>query len=213
MPIVCWTAILCALLLSCLLSFAWAMKHFFTQPTGTSLGMSLIKFSGAAFGLTHLSALALLGAAGAERAALAALAYAASLALFWWTLSTHQHTPISAVFSRDLPHRVVQDGPYRFVRHPFYASYLLMWLAAPIGAGQWWLATAALIMGGVYYSAAKSEEKKFAESAVANHYARYRAATGLFLPNPLKMLQRFTAPRTQTRTPSRTQSRTLGLEE
>lgn len=188
MPTAFSTLLLVALLLSCLLSFAWAMKHFFTQPTGTSTGMRLIKFCGIGFGLAHLLTLALFGAADSEHAACAAFIFSASLALFWWTLNTNRRAPLSAAFSSDLPQRIVKEGPYRYVRHPFYASYLLMWLAAPIGSAQVWLLASAVVMLALYYAAAKAEEQKFAQSALSRQYASYRAASGLFLPNPIKML-------------------------
>jgi protein-S-isoprenylcysteine O-methyltransferase Ste14 len=188
MPTAFSTPLLVAMLLLCLLSFAWAMKNFFTRPTGTSFGMLLIKYAGTALGLIHLLVLTLLGAADAEHAAIAAFVYVTSLALFWWTVNTNRRTPLSAAFSSDLPQRIVQEGPYRFVRHPFYASYLLMWFAAPIGIGEPWLYATAALMVVLYYVAAKTEEQKFAQSAVAQQYALYRSTTGLFFPNPLKML-------------------------
>ena len=42
-------------------------------------------------------------------------------------------------------HRVVEGGPYRFVRHPAYVGSLLVDLGAPLLLGSWW----ALIPGGL----------------------------------------------------------------
>src|SRR5581483_9734062 len=90
--------------------------------------------------------------------------------------------------SSDLPARVTQHGPYRYVRHPFYASYMLVWIAGPIAAGRPWLLSTTLVMLAIYIAAAKSEERKFEQSALAAQYESYQARTGMFAPNPFKLV-------------------------
>ena len=79
-------------------------------------------------------------------------------------------------------------GPYRFVRHPFYCSYLLTWAAGVVASAQFWLLPTVAIMLIIYTRAAKLEEEKFTRSPLAETYKSYRTRTGLFLPNPIKML-------------------------
>jgi protein-S-isoprenylcysteine O-methyltransferase Ste14 len=75
----------------------------------------------------------------------------------------------------------VLPGPYRFVRHPFYCSYLLTW-------AEFRLLPTVTIMLIIYTRAAKLEEEKFTRSSLAETYKSCRTRTGLFLPNPIKML-------------------------
>jgi protein-S-isoprenylcysteine O-methyltransferase Ste14 len=39
---------------------------------------------------------------------------------------------------QDRGHRVVSQGPYRYVRHPMYVGVILMGLAIPPALGSWW---------------------------------------------------------------------------
>jgi protein-S-isoprenylcysteine O-methyltransferase Ste14 len=85
-------------------------------------------------------------------------------------------------FSRDEPRFVHASGPYRYVRHPFYASYLLAYGATALLLPG--LTTLGLLGAmTVYYAwAAAREERKFAASGVAAEYQDYRRRTGRFVP-------------------------------
>jgi protein-S-isoprenylcysteine O-methyltransferase Ste14 len=111
------------------------------------------------------------------------LVYLGALALFWWACQINRRQPLSAIFSSDLPAHLVQDGPYRLVRHPFYTSYLLGWLGGWVATGEWYVAVTFLIMLAVYVRAARMEESKFSGSSLTSEYEAYRARTGLFLPS------------------------------
>jgi protein-S-isoprenylcysteine O-methyltransferase Ste14 len=185
-----WRLIVILLFLACFTSFAWAMKNFFVKPSGNVAGMTMIKLSGIAFVLLHLYYLLHppLLLFGLWQLYTAALVYLCSLALFWWALNTNRSKPLSAVFSPDDPVHVVQQGPYRMIRHPFYTSYLLSWIAGVFATGQSWLVLTVAVMIVLYYRAARYEERKFAASALGESYRSYRSRTGLFLPSPIKMM-------------------------
>lgn len=105
-----------------------------------------------------------------------------ALALFVWTVRFTRKTPPTVAFARDEPVFLLRHGPYGYVRHPFYLSYLLFWTgtaAATPGILPWGVL---LVMLLVYWSAARREEAKFAASPFASAYAEYRARTGMFLP-------------------------------
>jgi protein-S-isoprenylcysteine O-methyltransferase Ste14 len=180
--------ILAIMLVVCLASFGWGMRSFFVQPSGYTQGMKVIAVCGYTFAALHLGAILLARGVSRERFWLAASIYAAGLALYWWAIATNRKRRLSAAFSDDLPTHLVEDGPYRLVRHPFYCSYLLAWSAGVIGSGCLWLLATVAVMLGIYLHAAYVEERKFARCGLANEYEAFRRRTGLLMPNPWKML-------------------------
>jgi protein-S-isoprenylcysteine O-methyltransferase Ste14 len=161
------------------------MRHFFQKPSGDVEGMKLIRASSSLFAIIHLICLLRVPVLylGSAQVWVGATVYAASLALFWWAIQTNRAKPLSAAFSPDSPVHLVQQGPYRFVRHPFYTSYLLAWTAGVFATGQALLILTVVLMVVLYYRAAHYEEDKFRTSSLGPAYKSYRASTGLFFPN------------------------------
>jgi protein-S-isoprenylcysteine O-methyltransferase Ste14 len=116
------------------------------------------------------------------RSALAALMYVASLSLFVAAVRACGAARPTAIFERDVPSWLVCRGPYRVVRHPFYASYAIFWIAGWVGTGVFSTALVAMTMVAIYVAAARREEAKFAASPFAADYQAYRRRAGLFWP-------------------------------
>ena len=184
-----WSMLSAGLLLGCLISFRWAMQNFFSCPVGDTAAIRLIRVCGTAFAVLHLFAIVLTPNAARGQVAAAASLYVSALALFWWAIRTNAALPLTAAFSNDTPHHLVQQGPYRFIRHPFYCSYLLTWAAGVIATGRLWLLPSVAVMLAIYWRAASVEEAKFACSPLAGAYRQYRSCTGMFGPNLVKMLR------------------------
>jgi len=178
--------------LSCFTSFLWAMQGgFFTRPPGPSEpGTRKVKITGTIAGLTQLAVIARPRAIGRSNCAVGIGLYGASLVLFWRCIHANRTRPLSLAFSKDQPDHLVTRGPYRYIRHPFYTAYLLAWAAGPISTKQRWLAMHAIVMGIVYYNAARFEEAKFLTSTMAAEYSAYRRHTGMFLPRPARCSRR-----------------------
>ena len=104
------------------------------------------------------------------------------LLLFWWAYSTIKKRKLSLAFSEDTPIFVYQDGPYKFVRHPFYAAYLGTYVTAAVVTWSPLVFACVVIMGAIYLRAALFEEQKFENSSVSEQYKAYRAKTGRFMP-------------------------------
>lgn len=103
-------------------------------------------------------------------------------ALFFWSLATTRFAALHLAFDNQCPSSLIRSGPYRYVRHPFYAAYLLFWLGCAVSA-QHILSTALLlILGTIYAVAAVSEERAFDTSPHAQDYSAYRQTAGLFWP-------------------------------
>jgi protein-S-isoprenylcysteine O-methyltransferase Ste14 len=61
--------------------------------------------------------------------------YLFSLLLIAWAMSTNTHFEGTVRIQDDRDHRVVEEGPYRYVRHPGYVAIIAMGLALPAMLG------------------------------------------------------------------------------
>jgi protein-S-isoprenylcysteine O-methyltransferase Ste14 len=181
-----WVA--AGLLLCCLGSFLWAMLNFFSRPARATNGMKVISACGIAFASLHLGAILLVPRWIPARAIIADSFYICALGLFWWAILINYRQPLSAAFSPDIPVHLMQDGPYRFIRHPFYCSYLLTWAAGVVASGRISLLPTVAVMFIIYLRAARLEEEKFGNSLLGRRYQLYQARTGRFFPNPIKLM-------------------------
>lgn len=120
----------------------------------------------------------------ARRMLVAGAILAAALALFAWAAWTNRERKLMLAFAHHVPDHVQTSGPYRLVRHPFYASYLLAFLGGAVAAGTPWIAPAVLAGAVTYWRAARQEEASFETSPVAESYRRYARRVGMFFPRP-----------------------------
>lgn len=105
-----------------------------------------------------------------------------ALWMFHRTAAASREGGLHFAFDKDHPVSLVTNGPYRFVRHPFYTSYLIFWTGLAIGSWTIWAIPVLLAMAAIYTIAARDEERKFANSPMAAEYAVYRSRTGMFWP-------------------------------
>lgn len=110
----------------------------------------------------------------------------ACLVLFFYCSAIIRSNKLSIVFSADSPEFHISRGPYAFVRHPFYTSYILTYAALAFVAQDVLLTVLCLGMFLTYYSAARYEEKKFLASNLKNSYQNYQIQTGMFFPRIVK---------------------------
>lgn len=105
-----------------------------------------------------------------------------SLGLFWWAIAASRDFGLSHVFDKTKPNSLLSSGPYAYVRHPFYTSYIIFW--AGLALASWNLIAiipvAVIIM--IYTKAARLEEGKFANSGLNEAYSSYRERAGMFWP-------------------------------
>lgn len=81
------------------------------------------------------------GWSGGIPAALRATAlvlYVAAIGFGDWALAANRFFSSVVRLQSDRGHRVVTDGPYRFVRHPGYASMLIAAACGAVVLGSWW---------------------------------------------------------------------------
>jgi protein-S-isoprenylcysteine O-methyltransferase Ste14 len=166
------------------------MRSVFIKPVRMTFGMKVITIAGTTFALLHFWAILTVRDLPISVVCIASALYGSASALFWWAVTANRARPLRACFSPNEQPHLNQLGPYRFVRHPFYCSYLLTWLAGILATRNPWLVPTVIIMLAIYMNAAIGEEEQFARSSLADEYKEYRSHTGRFLPNPWKVLLR-----------------------
>ena len=160
--------------------YARALRTHFVSPkmpTGTVV-ISVVVLSTAAIFLTLLwvESQPLL-------AQLVGLAVqAAGVWLFFAAIAASREARLKMAFDVANPHGLVTTGPYRYVRHPFYTSYLVFWIGWAIATWSPWSVLPLLVIATIYAVAALGEERKFAGTDMAGAYADYRRQTGFFWP-------------------------------
>ena len=109
--------------------------------------------------------------------------YTGSVLLYLAAIESAKRTRLQRSFiDLPLPDRLITDGPYRWVRHPFCSGYLLGALAAPIAIDDERLAWIAVLLVLVTVAAAVREERVWLASVHADDYRIYRRRTGMFVP-------------------------------
>ena len=111
----------------------------------------------------------------------AIVAAVAGVALIRWTLHTHVR-PVSLWHQQDdRPDELVTRGAYAHVRHPFYASFLLVLTACALALPHA-LTLLALAAGFVVLDRTAAREERRLLEAFGHHYAEYMRRTGRFMP-------------------------------
>lgn len=59
-------------------------------------------------------------------------------ALFTWSMGVNPFFEKTVRIQKERGHRVIDTGPYRFVRHPGYVGFSGWILSAPLLLGSWW---------------------------------------------------------------------------
>jgi len=78
-------------------------------------------------------------------------------------------------------HRLVQDGPFKYVRHPVYAGMLISAIGQALTALNIWLALFALLFW-CSYSVRVPLEELLLQKKFKKKWERYAASTGMFIP-------------------------------
>ena len=105
---------------------------------------------------------------------------AIAVGLLTWTLRGLGTNLTDTVVTRRA-HTLVTDGPYRWVRHPFYDSMALLILAISLMAANWFLfLTGSLVVLLIVVRTRTEEEKLLARFGDA--YREYMMRTGRFVP-------------------------------
>jgi len=106
----------------------------------------------------------------------------AALALYEWARRTVRGRGFHIAWSGDVPGELCAAGPYRVIRHPFYLSYMLTFLALLIALPRWPAVAIFLFNVALFTHAALNDERSIAASPLADGYVGYKRQAGMFLP-------------------------------
>lgn len=105
-----------------------------------------------------------------------------SISLIAMTIGTHRIPLALWHQDNDAPLELVTWGPYARIRHPFYTSFLLAFMAAVLTFPH--AITAACLIYGVFVLTitAQREERRLANSEFGAEYRDYMSVAGRFFP-------------------------------
>lgn len=107
---------------------------------------------------------------------------AAGLALFLWAIRASCEQRLALAFDEGEPRFLLRQGPYRHIRHPFYASYLMFWSGCSVTTLSPVCVGFLLLLAWVYTAAALAEERLFHRGPLREAYEAYTRSAGLFWP-------------------------------
>ena len=115
-----------------------------------------------------------------------------SLMLYEWSRRTVVDRNFYIGLSGEVPGAVCDTGPYRHVRHPFYLSYMVAFVAVAVAFPSPIVSGVCVLNMGLFVYMAFDDERVLLASAMAADYQAYRGRVGMFVP-------RFRAKRSQTK--------------
>lgn len=161
------------------LVIASATKQHF-KPGKYPLGMYVISLL-SLVGISTLMAYAFVG--DLEYAALPLVMILIAFALFVWSVKHSKKTQLPLAFDKEVDvSGIITSGPWRYVRHPFYVSYVLFWLGCAIAT----LSLASIVVFAallfIYIYSAVKEEAALKAGPHRHTYLSYKSHTGFCLP-------------------------------
>jgi protein-S-isoprenylcysteine O-methyltransferase Ste14 len=105
-----------------------------------------------------------------------------SLMLYEWTRRTVIDRNFYIGLSGEVPGVVCDTGPYRYVRHPFYLSYMVAFVAVAVAFPSPIVAVVCVLNIGLFVYMAFDDERVLLASAMAADYNHYKMRVGMLLP-------------------------------
>ena len=102
--------------------------------------------------------------------------------LYEWTRRTVIDRNFYVGLAGEVPPAVCDSGPYRYVRHPFYLSYMLAFIAVAVAFSSLVVSGVCLLNIGLFVYMAFDDERVLFASAIGEDYQAYRGRVGMFLP-------------------------------
>ena len=101
--------------------------------------------------------------------------------VIWWCTAANHFLSSNARIQSERGHRVVRDGPYRFVRHPMYTSLMTLMIGMALLLGSWLAVVPALLIA-VLLVVRTSFEDRMLKTELAGYHAYANQAHKRLLP-------------------------------
>ncbi len=109
----------------------------------------------------------------------AGLGFAAWPLIYWMFSSLGRNVTDTVVLRKE--HRLVTEGPYRWVRHPMYSFSFLLFVGFSLLTANWFIGLMGLLALTLLVVRTPIEEAKLIDE-FGDAYRAYRKRTGRFLP-------------------------------
>ena len=163
--------------------FCIGLTSYFERRADRPLWVRGLHDAGTLLSLVHLTAIFLLEPRSDRFAIAGVMMYTVAVALFLAAIEAANRTRLQRAFvDLPLPDRLVTDGPYRWVRHPFYVGYIIGALAPMVAIDHGVVFAASSLMVLMTVTAAIREERVWLSSPRADAYRDYCTRTGMFFP-------------------------------
>lgn len=116
--------------------------------------------------------------------------FALSSIIFVWSVAATRQKRLWIAFETNSPEFLLASGPYEYIRHPFYTSYSLFWIGCFMSTQSIACFILMLLLFGLYFRMAASEEKTFRGSLFGDRYAAYSIRAGMFWPKLSSLVPR-----------------------
>jgi protein-S-isoprenylcysteine O-methyltransferase Ste14 len=180
--------VLLAVALAAAIIIAVALQDFFLDARANTPPLRALQDLGVAIAVTHFGVIVLRGSAGPNWAIAGIAMYVTATLLFLSSLEAARRVPLPRTFVDDpMPKALITRGPFAVIRHPFYVSYSLAWLAAPVATHGPMAALLGLVAIGIYAAAARREERAL-ENRFGEAYRTYKHGTGMVVPSLASLL-------------------------
>jgi protein-S-isoprenylcysteine O-methyltransferase Ste14 len=105
-----------------------------------------------------------------------------SVMLYEWSRRTIVDRNFYVGLAGEVPAALCEVGPYGYVRHPFYLSYMVAFLGVAVAFPSPIVAGACLLNIGLFVYMASDDERVLHQSPLAADYQSYKFRVGRFLP-------------------------------
>ena len=86
------------------------------------------------------------------------------MALTTWAMAVNTFFSKVVRIQQERDHRVIHSGPYRFVRHPGYVGWLLLWVSFHLALGSWAAVGMSVLMAVLFVVRTKLEDRFLQEN-------------------------------------------------
>jgi protein-S-isoprenylcysteine O-methyltransferase Ste14 len=99
-----------------------------------------------------------------------------------WSRRTVVDRNFFVALADEVPPAVCDSGPYRYVRHPFYLSYMLAFVAVAVAFPSLIVSGVCVLNIGLFVYMAFDDERVLLQSPLALAYKDYQMRAGMFVP-------------------------------